>query len=86
MGNAGMSPEHPIGYKSVRGSDVARDGMYLELLTPDDQLVLEIFYSDSTGKMSVTLYQESVPVEAIEAFIPYAKWALTPRSPKDLID
>lgn len=73
-----MSPEHPMGYKSVRGSDVDRDGMYLEVSTPDDQLVLEIFYSDRTGKMSVTLYQEAVPVEAIEAFIPYAKWALTP--------
>ena len=67
-----------MGYKSVRGSDVDRDGMYLEVSTPDGQLVLEIFYSDQTGKMSITLYQEAVSLDAIEAFIPYAKWALTP--------
>lgn len=78
MGSAGMRPEHPVGYKSVRGSDVDRDGMYLEVSTLDDQSVLEIFYSDQTGKMSVTLYQEAVPLDVIEAFIPYAKWALTP--------
>lgn len=76
-----MSETHPVGYKSIRGSDVIRDGMFLEVSTLDDQIVLEIFYSDQTGKMSLTLYQEDVPLEAIEAFIPYAKWALTPVQP-----
>ena len=42
------------GYRTVRGSDVRRDGMFLELIdegTGDE--VAEVFYSDVTHEMTI---------------------------------
>jgi hypothetical protein len=67
------------GYRTVRGSDVQRDGMYLELIedsTGDE--VAEIFYSDATHKMTVSVFQSELPLDVIELFIERAKHDLPP--------
>ncbi len=53
-------------YKAIVGSDVDRDGMYLELTDQDNLLVGEVFFSDVDSRMTVTLYQSEVPLEVIE--------------------
>ena len=87
-----MTKDHPDGldpykvdiagteYHCVRGSDVDRDGMYLELSSPDGNAVLEIFYSDETGDMTVNAIQESIPLDIVEWLIAEAKRRLPPAS------
>jgi hypothetical protein len=67
-------------YHCVRGSDVDRDGMYLELSHPNGSAVLEIFYSDKTGDMTVGGIQESIPLDVVEWLIAEAKRRLPPIS------
>jgi len=68
-------------YRVVRGSDVERDGMFLELWSaerPDHQL-FEAFYSDATGEMHFASFlDEDVPFEVIEEFTKQARHLLTP--------
>ena len=67
------------GYRTVRGSDVQRDGMYLELIdqsTGDE--VAEVFYSDATHEMSISVFQPELPLRAVEALIERAKHNLPP--------
>lgn len=70
-----------IEYEILRGSDVIRDGMYLEAsiskLDIRDQ-VLEIFYSDIDGSSTVSYCKDDIPVELVEYMIVNAKTALTP--------
>ena len=60
-------------YAIVRGSDVPRDGMYLELSRNDmrsDSPLAEIFYSDKTGEMIFTPFsQEPIPLPVLKRFI-----------------
>lgn len=70
-------------YFYVRGSDVDRDGMYLELFHgdakfPGQEPLAEIFYSDKGGSMVVTTFSEAVPLEAVEWLIAEAKTQLPP--------
>jgi len=62
-------------YTSRVGSDITRDGMYVEASDKPDGFkeVLEIFYSDVGGKMSVTLYRPDVPLEIVEWAIAIAR-------------
>ena len=68
-------------YAATIGSDVQRDGMYLELADQDGHVVGEIFFSDVDGKMAITLYQPGVPVEVVEWMISIAKVRLPPTNP-----
>ena len=58
-------------YATVMGSDVQRDGMYLEL---DDitagrrDTVAEWFYSDADASMAFTAYRERVPAAVLAWF------------------
>ncbi|WP_027051987.1 hypothetical protein [Mesorhizobium erdmanii] len=65
-------------YDAIIGSDVQRDGMYLELLDQDGRVVGEIFYSDVAGKMTVTLSQPQAPLDVVEWMIATAKIRLPP--------
>jgi hypothetical protein len=62
-------------YAYVVGSDVIRDGMYIEVCDEPDSAneILEIFYSDVSRKMSVTLYKPDVPLEVVEWAIAIAR-------------
>ena len=68
-------------YRVVRGSDVERDGMFLELWSserPDHQL-FEAFYSDATGEMHFASFlNEEVSLEVIEEFTKQARHLLSP--------
>ena len=74
--------EIPSGYQTVRGSDVQRDGMYLELIdqsTGDE--VAEVFYSDVTHKMTISIFQPELPLDVVESLILRAKHDLPPTNP-----
>lgn len=68
-------------YRVVRGSDIQRDGMYLELwsaIHPDKQL-FEAFYSDATGEMYFASFlNEGIPFEVVEEFTKQARYFLPP--------
>lgn len=65
-------------YTYVIGSDIDRDGMYVEVTSDADAVnsLLEIFYSDITHKMSITLHRPDLPLEVIEWAISIAKQRL----------
>ena len=62
-------------YRDVRGSDVVRDGMFLELIDegtePQEQLA-SIFYSDVTHDFTLDYFDPSVPAEVMEEFVDQA--------------
>ncbi|GAB4211010.1 MAG: hypothetical protein OHK0012_02700 [Synechococcales cyanobacterium] len=67
------------GYRTVRGSDVQRDGMYLELIdesTGDE--VAEVFYSDATREMVISIFKPELPLPVVESLIERAKHDLPP--------
>ena len=68
-------------YEIVRGSDIDRDGMYLELSEKASRKnVAEIFYSDKTRDFSISCFQPDLPLDLIESLINDAKRLLPPVS------
>lgn len=70
-----------IEYEFGRGSDVIRDGMYLELTMANTDPVLqlaEVFYSDVTHQFTLTCFEPNIPLEVIETLIEQAKKLLPP--------
>jgi hypothetical protein len=68
-----------IEYELTRGSNIHRDGMYLELSeagTSPLRQIAEVFYSDVTHKFFLTCYEENVPLVVIEKLILEAKKSL----------
>ncbi len=68
-------------YVCVRGSDVDRDGMYLELseiVETKTRIAMEIFYSDTTGDMTMSLFHGAVPLSVVEWMIAKAQESLPP--------
>lgn len=71
--------ENGTRYEIIRGSDVVRDGMYLELRLPDTcpvEQLAEIFYSDVTHEFSISIFADNLPLSIIETLITEAKTAL----------
>ncbi len=67
-------------YTSVIGSDLDRDGMYLEV-TEDragSPVILEIFYSDRSGEMTLSTFRSGVPVKLVDWALRLAKDRLPP--------
>ena len=70
-----------VEYEILRGSDVIRDGMYLEasISKPGSRdQVLEIFYSDVDDSFTVSYCRDDLPMELVEYMIINAKTALPP--------
>ncbi len=70
-------------FEGLIGSDLERDGMYLEISEfpyNSVEVILEIFYSDITNKFSIALFKENVALELIEEAIKIAKQRLVPVS------
>ncbi|MEQ5125327.1 hypothetical protein ABN222_04275 [Providencia alcalifaciens] len=68
-------------YEFARGSDIVRDGMYLELTMANTDPVLqlaEVFYSDVTHQFTLTCYEPNIPLAVIETLIEQAKKLLPP--------
>lgn len=70
-------------YRYIMGSDVIRDGMYIEVSDQPDNAdaVIEIFFSDISYDMVVTLFKPNVPLEVLEWAISVARQRL-PVEPK----
>lgn len=65
-----------IEYELSRGSDIVRDGMYLELTMANTDPVLqlaEVFYSDVTHQFTLTCFEPNIPLEVIETLIEKVK-------------
>jgi hypothetical protein len=70
-----LSPE----YRTVRGSDIGRDGMFLELMDSETaRVVAEVFFSDTTQKMTLSIFQADLPLDVVELLIARAKLDLPP--------
>jgi ribosome recycling factor len=70
-----------IKFELRRGSDVLRDGMYMELSVSETfplRQVAEVFYSDVTQEFFLTYYEENIPLEAVEKLISVARISLPP--------
>ena len=71
-------------YTAVVGSDVDRDGMYLELSDSASVVIAEVFYSDDNGSMTFTSHQTDLPVPVVEWLIAQAKLRLVGEEPMNL--
>ena len=62
-------------YRYTMGSDVIRDGMYIEISDQPNgtDAIIEIFYSDVSHSMNVALYKPNVPLEVVEWAISVAR-------------
>ncbi|QBH97706.1 hypothetical protein EKN56_15615 [Limnobaculum zhutongyuii] len=70
-----------IEYQFIRGSDVQRDGMYLEVNIANSNpliQVAEVFYSDITSEFTFNCWESNVPLEIIETLIRQSKLLLPP--------
>lgn len=54
-------------FEFVRGSDLNRDGMYLEMSERGGKAgIAEVFYSDETRAFVLNTFGNDIPLEAIE--------------------
>jgi hypothetical protein len=60
-------------WPSVLGSDVQRDGLYLEVQNPQGGVAFEIFRSDREKTVTFTAFQEDIPLEVVEAAVASAR-------------
>ena len=65
-------------YEVIVGSDIQRDGMYLEAWNEAKAVVAEVFYSDEHDTMSFTGYLPDIPLPLVEWMIGQAKARLMP--------
>jgi hypothetical protein len=68
-----------ITYNFVRGSDVIRDGMYLEATREVSGRVTqlaEVFYSDQSHDIVISCYSPDLPLELVEHLIAQARLIL----------
>lgn len=64
-------------FRAVRGSDIIRDGMYLELSEEGGkQRIAEVFFSDERDEFILNTFGNDVPLEAIEWLAAEARLSL----------
>lgn len=76
--------ENGARYEIIRGSDVVRDGMYLELRLPDTypiEQLAEIFHSDVTHEFFISIFAGNLPLLIIEILVAEAKVLLPLKKP-----
>jgi hypothetical protein len=69
-------------YKIIRGSDIHRDGMYLEL-QKDGKAIAEVFFSDSDQSMIINTFSNDIDYRVIQALLAEAERRLWPEREKD---
>ena len=69
-------------YAFTVGSDLQRDGMYLEVADDTKTVLAEVFYSDCDNSMTFTGHRTDLPLPLVELLIARAKERLTPMSGK----
>lgn len=68
-------------FVSAMRSDLARDGMSLEieeLVSGKPMIIAEVFYSDENDRMTVSLFAENLPLELVEHMCLEARNRLVP--------
>jgi len=66
-------------YQHQMGSDIERDGMFLELVeVASGDVVGEVFYSDRSGQFSISLDRPDLPLEVVEELVSSARKRLPP--------
>lgn len=66
------------GWQTQLASDIVRDGIGLELLSPAGEVVAEIFRSDGTKTVVVTTLSNEIPLEVFERYYVQAWERLDP--------
>jgi hypothetical protein len=67
------------GYRTVRGDDVIRAGKFLDLVDENTgNEVAEVFYSDTTHQMTLSVFRQGLPLHIVELLAERAKHALPP--------
>jgi hypothetical protein len=69
-------------YEIIFGSDVDRDGVYLELSTAgrgNEEVLLFAFWSDAKQDFTFSAFREQLPFELVEVFVAEARRRLPPR-------
>ena len=75
-----------IEYQILFGSDIIRDGVYLELSLPNTnplEQLAEVFFHDPTGKIEFHCWSESIPFEAIKTLVEKADVKFRGRKPSN---
>jgi hypothetical protein len=67
-------------YVVTVGSDIQRDGMYLEVEDDAEAVLAEVFYHDGDHTMTFTSYRSNLPLPLVEWMIVHAKERLIPVS------
>lgn len=67
-------------FRFLIASDVIADAMILEVWAGEEQ-VMDVWCSDTSGEMTVSLYRRDLPVEVVEQAIAKAKSRFLPVSP-----
>ena len=65
-------------YKTQVADDVIRDGLGIELLNEEGDVVAEVFRSDRAHTVLVNTFSYDIPLEAIDLLISRAKEVLDP--------
>lgn len=65
-------------YGVTVGSDIQRDGMYLEIDDDAGAVLAEVFYHDGDHTMTFTGYRDDLPLPLVEWMIVQAKKRLIP--------
>ena len=75
-----MRSPHDETYETIMGSDLERDGMYLELRNRSrpQELILSAFYSDADGSFVFERQRDDVPPEVELWFRQEARRRLPP--------
>ncbi len=65
-------------WRTQLASDIIRDGLGVELVARNDEVVAEVFRCDANHTVSVSLFVEALPLQAMEILLAQAKERLDP--------
>lgn len=71
-------PSAASAWRTQVASDIVRNGLGVELLDGEDQVVAEVFRCDADHKVFFAQFVETIPLHAIEILIARAKDRLDP--------
>lgn len=68
-------------FEVVLGSDIVRDGMYLEISEDGGKPgIAEVFFSDQTGELVLNTFGNEIPIETVEWLVSEARVRLSPKA------
>jgi len=64
--------------KIQTASDIIRDGLGVELINSENDVLAEIFRNDANHTLIINTFQNELPLDAIESLIKFARERLEP--------